>query len=57
LTQKHPQVPLFHLRLATTYFQLGDKLRARKSLDDARRGGKLTGTDKDEADRLANQLG
>jgi tetratricopeptide (TPR) repeat protein len=56
LTGKHPQVAMFHIRLATAHFQAGDKAAARKKLDDARRN-KPSKSDLDEIQKLASKLG
>ncbi|MBI2689292.1 MAG: tetratricopeptide repeat protein [Acidobacteria bacterium] len=56
LTGKHPQIALFHIRLATAYLQSGDKIKARRELDDARKNNP-TKSDQDEIQRLAGKLG
>ncbi|MFN0102012.1 MAG: tetratricopeptide repeat protein [Bryobacteraceae bacterium] len=56
LTGKHPKVALFHIRLATAYLQSGDKTKAKRVLDDARKNNP-TKTDQDEIEKLAGKLG
>ncbi|HEU0122697.1 MAG TPA: tetratricopeptide repeat protein [Bryobacteraceae bacterium] len=56
LTDKHPKIALFHIRLATAYLQIGDRPKARKELDDARKNNP-TKTDQDEIQKLANKIG
>jgi Flp pilus assembly protein TadD len=56
LTDKHPKIALFHIRLATAYFQSGQKDKARKALDEARKNNP-TDTDKDLINSLAGRLG
>jgi len=56
LTGKYPKVALFHIRLATAHLQSGDKVRARRELDDARKSNPTKG-DQDEISRLASKLG
>ncbi len=56
LTGKHPQVALFHIRLATAYLQSGEKAKAKKELDDARKNNP-TKTDLEEIQKLAAKLG
>lgn len=56
LTGKHPKIALFHIRLATAYFQSGQKEKARKALDDARKNNP-TDTDKEQINTLAGRLG
>ncbi len=56
LTGKYPKVALFHIRLATAHFQAGEKAKARKVLDDARKNNP-TKADQDEIQKLAGKLG
>lgn len=56
LTGKFPKVALFHLRLATAYLQSGDKVKARRELDDARKSNPSK-SDQDEIQKLAGKLG
>jgi len=56
LTSKHPTIALFHIRLATAYLQMGDRTKARRELDDARKL-KLNKTDQEEIQKLASKLG
>lgn len=56
LVGKHPNVALFHLRLATAYLQMGDKSKARQSLDNARKNNPSK-SDQDEIQKLAGKLG
>jgi tetratricopeptide (TPR) repeat protein len=56
LTGKYPKVALFHIRLATAHLQAGDKVKARRELDDARKNNPTKG-DQSEIDKLASKLG
>lgn len=56
LIGKHPKIALFHIRLATAYLQSGDRTKARRALDEARKNNP-TKTDQDEIQRLADKLG
>jgi len=56
LAGKHPQIALFHVRLATAYFQLGQKEKARRALDDVRKNNP-SDTDKQLIAALAGRLG
>lgn len=55
LTSKHPQIALFHVRLATAYLQAGEKGKAKQELVDARKN-KPSKTDQEEIDKLAAKL-
>ena len=56
LTGKYPKVALFHIRLATAHMQAGDKAKAKRELDDARKNNPTKG-DQSEIDKLASKLG
>jgi len=56
LAGKHPKMALFHVRLATAYFQSGQREKARKALDDARKNNP-SDTDKQLIAALAGRLG
>lgn len=56
LTGKFPKVALFHVRLATAYLQSGDKVKARRELDDARKANPSK-SDQEEIQKLAGKLG
>jgi len=56
LTGKYPKVALFHIRLATAHLQAGEKDKARRVLDDARKNNPTKG-DQDEILKLAGKLG
>ncbi len=56
LTGKYPKVALFHIRLAMAHFQAGEKAKARRVLDDARKSNPTKG-DQEEIQKLAGKLG
>jgi len=56
LTTKYPKVPLFHVRLATAYFQQGQKDKAKQSLDEAARNNPSK-SDQDLITSLRGRLG
>jgi predicted Zn-dependent protease len=56
LTAKYPKVALFHIRLATAYLQAGEKEKAKRQLDDARKANP-TPADQQEIQKLAGRLG
>jgi Flp pilus assembly protein TadD len=56
LTGKYPTVALFHVRLATAYLQSGNKVKAKQSLEAARKN-KPSKSDLDEIEKLAAKLG
>ena len=56
LTGKYPKVALFHIRLATAHLQAGEKAKARRVLEDARKNNP-TKSDQEEIQKLAGKLG
>jgi tetratricopeptide (TPR) repeat protein len=56
LTGKYPKVALFHIRLATAHLQSGEKAKAKRVLEEARKSNP-TKTDQDEIEKLAGKLG
>ena len=56
LTGKYPKIALFHIRLATAHLQAGEKTKARRELDDARKLNPSK-VDQDEIQKLSGKLG